>query len=886
MSTINQKIYCSLTDLSLFRQVQAGLVEDEQQLIKTSAEEYIDSAFQTKLAGEGSLWILDYKSLRSIWEEKGKSFFSGFPAVVVLLEKQEAETLWHADFDENIFFVFLPLESITFRFICKKAFNQVKTRMQNFREKELYQSLFLDSLHAKLLVDIESQRVVQSNDAAERLYGKPRQDLVNQKLESLHPDNFNVLWHEIDNVLKGEASFVKLNLSTKQGDVKNLKMFISRANSDERRMVFIDIDDITEKERANQLYYQQSETLLNTLESIDDLLFSLNKDGDFTEYYHADSGTSLPFSSDVFVGKNIYDVGFPLEVAQKYIQSIEYVAENDKPYQLEYFLDAFGAKLWYNAKISPRKNAMGVIEGVTVLCRDITKEKKNEEILRHARDFYQTLLSDFPSMIWKTNISRKADYFNNTWLDFTGRKPEDELSTEWVDKLHFADVNEFLEVLSIAYQYKQSFQIEHRLKHKSGDYRWVLNVGRPFYNLEGKFAGFIGSCYDITERRQAEEMLNIQKSAIESALEGILILKDDNKNYPVIYANRELIKLTDYTREQVLGNDFLTAIGCPVENYVKEEILTALKNKQSYKGEIKCFSQNDQKESWRLLYIAPVMHKKNESNHFVAILSDITESKLVEKTLRDKNRELRKTNEELDSFVYSTSHELRSPLMSILGLLNLLEEESQNKGNDSYISMIRDSIARLDKIIHDIIDYSRNSRIEVKHEVIDFRDIVETIFEKHQYEDNFEKVELVTDIKSDVPFLSDKKRVDVLINNLISNSLRFHNYEQEKPFVQVKVKTTAANVIISVEDNGSGIEKKHLPRLFDMFYRGTERSKGSGIGLYIVKEIVDKLNGNIQVHSQHNEGSCFTIELPNQLNKNFRVLTLGSDDENNFQSQY
>jgi PAS domain S-box-containing protein len=629
--------------------------------------------------------------------------------------------------------------------------------------------------------------------------------------------------------------------------------------------------------KTEELFNQQHEILRSILESIDDQLFTLDKDGNFIQYFQPVGGARLAMSGDVFIGKNIKEVGFPDHVSNKYLEIIAKVIAEDKADQADYYIEAFGSKLWYNARIAPRKNLLGIPEGVTVLCRDVTRQKKSEETTKRARDFYLTLLTDFPAMIWKANTSKKADYFNKTWLDFTGNDLDSELQMDWVEKLHIKDVTGFLTALLKAFKEKTTFQYEHRLKHKSGEFRWVYNVGSPFYNLEGHFAGFIGSCYDITERRAAEEMLNLQKSAIESALEGILILDASDKTYPVIYANSELSKITGLEKETIAGMEFLKLLGIAEGNNVTIEILDALNQRKNYKGEIHCIDQNGV-DAWRLLHLSPVDNRQNGTTHFVAVLNDITESKEVERTLMESNRELQKTNSELDRFVYSTSHELRSPLMSVLGLLNLIESENEDitdldsiSEKDAYLGMIKDTVSRLDKTIHDIIDYSRNSRLDVVYENIDFQLLIETSIQNSKHLTGYEKIKFVIDVNSKSPFFSDKRRMEIVFNNFISNSIKFHNFDQEKPFVEIKVKTSPVNALITISDNGTGIADRHLPKLYDMFYRGTEKSTGSGIGLYIAKEIVEKLKGNIKVHSALNKGTSFIIDLPNYLVKDQKI---------------
>ncbi len=847
-------------------------------------EKLLTHAFIQNLAENKYSLILDFERFTSIQKDAFFSYVADLPSVLLILDDQDIHLLDSAELPDNFCITFFPLQKPRLDLIVEQSFKKNRLFKNQIARQEKYRNLFLNNAQAQLFIDPnDNTRIIEVNKKAEDLYEKDADYLLRTGLKGLHGKSTEILINKIMQAEKDDLNPVNLQYFSGQGHSKNLKYFINKTKIDSQTQLHLTVLDVTEKEEEDQLYYRQNEMLRSTLESIDDLFFTLNKEGDFNEYYQAADSKHFSLSNDAFIGKNIYDVGFPLDVSKKYLQTVENVIETDQSEQIDYSLEAFGSRLWYSARISPRKNSLGITEGVTVLCRDVTRQKRTEETLKRARDFYLTLFADFPSMIWKTNISKKVDFFNKTWLEFTGNDLETELRTDWVEKMHISEVSSFLTALLNAYERKEPFQIEHRLKHKSGEYQWVINAARPFYNLEGQFAGFIGSCFNINERRKAEEMLKLQKSAMESALEGILILEDDGMDYPVIYANKELSNITGQTDRNLVGQSFLSTIGCPLHQKTRENIIYSLRNKRSFKGEIMCKlqSENDAVEKssdiqWRLLYLAPVQNDLTDVNHFVAVLSDITESKKIETTLREKNFELLKTNEELDQFVYSTSHELRSPLMSVLGLINLLESENDISEQSVYIDMIRETISRLDKIIHDIIDYSRNSRSDILYENIDFEDFINRSIENYKYFEKFENVKFNVSIKNGIPFLSDKKRMEIIFNNFISNSLKFHNYEQKAPFVDIKVKTSPVNSVITISDNGSGIEEKHLPHLYEMFYRGNEKSTGSGIGLYIVKEIVDKLQGTIQVQSVMGKGTTFTIILPNNVLENKKLFSLNS----------
>jgi signal transduction histidine kinase/ligand-binding sensor domain-containing protein len=225
-----------------------------------------------------------------------------------------------------------------------------------------------------------------------------------------------------------------------------------------------------------------------------------------------------------------------------------------------------------------------------------------------------------------------------------------------------------------------------------------------------------------------------------------------------------------------------------------------------------------------------------------------------------RNLELRKVNGELDRFVYSASHDLRAPLASILGLVNVARMEH---GRDfaSYLDKIESSVQKLDGFIRDIIDFSRNARLDVETEVIDFNALITDIFDSLRYLDEKDRIKRTIKVEGNGVFYSDKKRLSVVLNNLIANSIKYANPHEEHPFIEVYVKQNPRQVLLQVKDNGIGIGHEHLGSIFKMFYRADAKSKGSGIGLYIVKETLDKIQGSISVMSEYGKGSTFTVLL-------------------------
>jgi len=240
--------------------------------------------------------------------------------------------------------------------------------------------------------------------------------------------------------------------------------------------------------------------------------------------------------------------------------------------------------------------------------------------------------------------------------------------------------------------------------------------------------------------------------------------------------------------------------------------------------------------------------------------------KKAEKALRKQNEELVKINKELDSFVYSVSHNLRAPLMSVLGLINLVQVEnkkSEQDGLSDYFSMMQQSIHKLDDTLKEILDYSRNARSELNIEEVDFQRMVEDSFERMKYMEGSEKIKKTIQINSKAKLYTDTYRLSVIINNLVSNAIKYRDANKQQSIINIEASISDSNLFVVFTDNGIGISQDYINKIFDMFFRATDRSEGAGLGLYIVKETVEKLRGDIRVESRNGEGTVFTIRVPN-----------------------
>lgn len=238
------------------------------------------------------------------------------------------------------------------------------------------------------------------------------------------------------------------------------------------------------------------------------------------------------------------------------------------------------------------------------------------------------------------------------------------------------------------------------------------------------------------------------------------------------------------------------------------------------------------------------------------------ELKQLAEEVNGKNINLEKTNAELDRFLYSTSHDLRSPLSSIKGLLNIARLETNDPKIQGYFAMMIDRVDKLDFFIKDIIDYSKNARTEVRSEPVDFTVLLDEVTDNLKYIEGAESIHFQSKVLVSHPINADKNRLSIILNNLMANAIKYHDLKKADQWIEVQVSNSNGTLKLKVSDNGMGIDPEHHTKVFDMFYRGTFQSKGSGLGLYIVKETVEKMRGTISLESVPGVGSSFLITLP------------------------
>ena len=219
-------------------------------------------------------------------------------------------------------------------------------------------------------------------------------------------------------------------------------------------------------------------------------------------------------------------------------------------------------------------------------------------------------------------------------------------------------------------------------------------------------------------------------------------------------------------------------------------------------------------------------------------------------------------NFELDQFMYKTSHDLRSPLSSVLGLINLAKFDSEKERTNDYFDKIEGRVKKLDEFVRSMLSYAKVSRAEINTSDVTLDELIAENIKELEYLENFNKLKVTIKCKNKVKFHSDEMTLKLIFGNIISNAFKYYN-NNTKSYLKVTVDVNTLRAFVIFEDNGIGIQQEYLDKIFDMFFRATEKSEGSGLGMYIVKQAVGKLNGKIDIKSEYGKGTTIKLIIPN-----------------------
>ncbi|NOS54968.1 MAG: PAS domain S-box protein [Cyclobacteriaceae bacterium] len=391
---------------------------------------------------------------------------------------------------------------------------------------------------------------------------------------------------------------------------------------------------------------------------------------------------------------------------------------------------------------------------------------------------------------------------------------------------------------------------------------------------------------DINEEQIRSMPMNSLQSELRTRMKQVniaCIVTESDLKGNIIYVNDLLCEISQYTREECLGRPHSLLRHPDTPSSVFKDMWATIKSGSIFRGILKN-KKKDGSPYWVDVTIAPVLDAYGQPIKYIGVRYVITDLILREQELHNANEELLKTlkqvqhmdevdkkknlllakaNKQIQKFLYSTSHEFRSPLTSILGLVNLMRMETSDSITLDYVSKIEASAYKLDKIIKDIMNYSRTTYQRIKSEHIDFGPTIWKLVNKYQADPSLSKIKVEVKTEGISQFYNDVDRVELTIDNVIRNAINYYDQKKVHPFIKIQVDLSDKQVKIQIADNGIGIGKDHCEHIFTMFYKATSISKGAGLGLFIAKEALEQLKGSISVESEVGFGSVFQLTIPN-----------------------
>ncbi len=599
------------------------------------------------------------------------------------------------------------------------------------------------------------------------------------------------------------------------------------------------------------------------LDAMPDVSFVLDEHGTYLEFLSVNEDLMIRPSVEL-KNKKLQDFFNP-ETTNQFIEAIQTTIQTRQSQNIEYnFKTIKGNILWFHGRTSCYFDELQKKHLVIWTAREITELKNIQNQLEESKENLSITLESIGDGVIATDREGAIVSMNAVAEYLTGWNRTDAIGKKIDEVFNLFSATHNSPVKNPIYRSIQEGRIivlgnNTSLLSKDGSSHQITNNSAPIRKKDGSILGAIIVFQDVTDKYRKQRALQKSEDRLKRAQEVAhvgdweFVISGDK-----ICGSEEAFRIYGYKR--IIPCISIRKCLAPVHPEDLEKVTRAferlIEDANHFDIEYRIFKAH----SRQLRYVRAIAKPFVESDGKVVILGtiqDVTETKMSEEELKIRNSEL-------NNFVYRVSHDLRAPLSSIKGLI-ALQKMHNNTDDINYPDMMEKSINKLDQFIRDILSHSRNLNTAPQIQEIDFHAVIQHCFEELTFMTNFESIEKYVTIKGQ-KFYGDQVRMNEIFRNLISNSIKYSNTSIENKFLNILIEVSDEEALIQVEDNGIGIPYNIQSKVFDMFYRGNEKSDGSGIGLYIVKQAVQKLNGLILLESEPEKGSKFTLKLPNQEN--------------------
>lgn len=756
--------------------------------------------------------------------------------------------------------------------------NERKLFEENLIREKNFSQYLLSSLPGTFYMFDENERMVKWNKNLEIVTGYTTEEIAKLPATTfVAPEEREAVKKAIGKVFEqGSFRIESLQYTKDKQRIPFLFTGVYVEQEDKKYLLGMGID-ISEKQKTRE-ELEKSEAKLKA--AFENLPF---------EFWTADPDGTINMQNPVSVhktgkqkGKKYEEAGFNEAYLKQLLQKHREVLEGKiADTEIEVWED--GEEKYINQILAPVFIG-DKIKGVLGVNIDITESQKSKKLVEEQKEYLRQVIDTNPSLVvakdaegrFKLVNEATAQLFGTTTDKILGKKDEDFSPTQ-SEAIKFR--NDDLKV----FKNKQHVVIPlESITDAKGKTHWLQTIKKPVVNHEGEVIQVLIVATDVTDRKITEEKLKESITRYNLAVDGTDngIWDWDIKNNTIEFSYA-WNKILGYDQD-VLPNAFESWF-----NRVHPDDFIRLNQKlmAHINGENEYFESEHRilHKAGHYIWIRNKGKCARDENgkaiRMVGRMIDITDKKEAEeeiksqnKALEDQESELKKTlkelsdrNFELDQLVYKTSHDLRAPLSSILGLINVIKLENSFGQGFDYIHKIENRVNKLDNFIKTMLDYSRVSRMEARKENINFQEMVDSCISDVEFFSSSKKLQTYLNINADdeVSFFNDMLRLRIIFSNIISNAFKYLDPEKPENYLKIDITIRTSYCNIRFCDNGIGIREEFLNRIFDMFFRATEMSEGSGLGMYIVKQSVDYLGGTVDIESDPGQGTTIQINLPN-----------------------
>ncbi|MGK7397658.1 MAG: PAS domain S-box protein [Candidatus Cyclobacteriaceae bacterium M3_2C_046] len=873
-----------------------GILIHDQGIVKDCNESFchITGYQKQELLGKNAIEILipEQADRDTIREKVIKQYAQPY---IVSLKKQDGTT-FICEIEARSFL----LNQKEVRIAAIRDVTQREQILQDLKKSEEKYRLLAETARDMIFIHDMDGMVNYVNTATKTRLGYDVKDLNKCEVADLvHPAEHEKMWKRKEERLKKNIhNFTyETTLISKTGDEIPVEISSAMAKETEgNHQVLIIARDISERKKTEQELRISEDRFRSLFEnSISGILY-VDLDGNVLEanprIIEMMGSPSLEATKaiNVFEFQPLIDMGYAPKLKECIKTGMPVFGENE-------YSTKWGKHLFVKYYFNPIKRDDQVI-GVLANIDDITDIKLAEEHLKANEERFRLVATHTNDIIYEWNLQNDQLTWHGPISKLLDRENIPGTIDDLIKLIHPEDLPPLTELVEKCIEQRKPYSGQYRILLSGDEVKYISGTGVAIYQKDKPIIVY-GAITDITQeklliknletaKKKAEENEKLFRSTFEQAAAGIVLIAPDQT---FIMINQKFCDMLGYSQEEMMKLDFNRITYPPDMEQDKEVVMKILSNEISEFLIEKRYIHKNGSLVWITGHGTVIRDENNIVQYIMGVVSDMTQQKLAELALMESEKELKaqneeymavneeltesnnkisdmnlrltKANQELDSFVYRVSHDLRAPITSSLGLSQLSQQSNALSELHQFARLQEESLQKLDNFIKDILNYSRNSRTEIKPELINFSEIIDNILSENFYNQKNNQLKIHKELTPTSGFKSDLLRIKIILNNLISNALKFQNHYQEKPFITIKTENYHHYVILTISDNGIGIKPEHIHRIFEMFYRATDKKPGSGIGLYIVKDCLDKIDGEISLESAVGEGTTFRVKLPN-----------------------